>query len=1673
MPDETSRACCSVRIIASEDSALQTECPACDRSGVTDRLMVKCDSCEIWYHSICVGVDESVMDRSFCCTQCLHRHSPVSSHVGKSSTTSAIQARVELQMQRIEEEKRVQERLMREIEEQEKALREKSMQQELESKRKANQQRWELERQFIGRKYNLLQSVNEGDDNVSVRSLRSNRSSKSTVHRWLEDQRETIMAACAGNVEVPVVTTSYTGTIPKRTTARSIITSRNPTTPVITSISSRQAQVRYTDENSLYDIAVGGVPVPVSGQFFEAVGASVPVSNVDTFPAPVRNPIPAFSDLISPPTSKPEELAKTFSEISSNAVMAQRKLEQQILDLQQQMDDLQRQSANQLRSQQDRDILMTQIPAVTDSSSHGRVGRMPVVPPRMPVVPPNVPICGPNAQQLAARHVVPKELPHFDGNPLDWPLFFSSYTNSTQMCGYTDAENLMRLQRCLKGNALSAVSYQLLHPSSVPQVMETLRTLYGRPELVVNILLTKVRSTPAPRADKLESIISFGLVVQNLCGHLCSLGMENHLSNPTLLQELVAASKSEKPKGKEKGFLNTHADDGDRVKVQGEWKHNVNTVEKGPVQPKPCPVCQKNGHKRKECYKFQKSNIDERWKLVQQLHLCRRCLASHGKWPCKAPLCGQNGCELKHHSLLHSEKAETPATKDISSQSTAKVNVHRQGSRSTLFRIVPVQLYGKDSSIDILAFLDDGSSFTLMEQEVADQLGIDGVIEPLCLQWTNNVTRTESESKVVQLGISSISGDKRYMLERVRTVESLGLPPQSLHFEQMEQKFPYLRGLPVNSYSGAVPRILIGLDNTDLMVTLKKRIGKPLEPVATKTKLGWTVYGNVEGLDDPPEHRLLHVCSGSTDRELHDLVEEFFTVESTGVKVAPIVEADDDRRAREIMEKTTIRTPSGRFETGLLWRYDCIEFPESRPMAERRLKCLERKLTADAELYNKVKLHIADLEAKGYIHKATPEELANFDPRRTWFLPLGLVINPNKPGKIRMVWDAAAKVEGVSLNSMLLKGPDLLTSLKSVLHRFRQRQVAVYVKNRNAEENRTEFPEAVEAIVNNHYVDDYLDSRDTEEEAIRIASEVKQVHAKAGFELRNWLSNSEEVVRRVGESSASECKSFATDKSTGIERVLGMRWQPINDEFTFRLCLREDVAQLLSGDMIPTKREVLRVVMSVFDPLGLVAAYVVHGKCLVQDIWRSKIAWDQRIPKEICSRWRQWVQALKGMDRETVPRCYFPGYSSAGLDNIELHVFVDASLVAFSCVAYFRIIDEGQVRCALVAAKSKVAPLKPLSIPRLELQAAVLGSRLMKSVQESHTLPIRRRMIWSDSSTVLSWIQSDQRRYRQFVAVRVGEILSETCVGECRKVPGKLNVADEATKWGKGPCFKNGSRWFTGPKFLYKAESEWPGNELPEPNIPEELRTVHAHHREITEPLIDYRRFSKWERLQRATAYMLRFCANCSGKVRGDPTEAGEYLSQEELQSAEETLFRWIQMETYPDEMIAVEEQHQRFLEQAPRLERTSPLCKLSPMLDEAGMLRMDGRIGAAHYAPYAVRFSVILPKNHYVTGLILNWYHRQYGHGNSETVVNEVRQRFHVSSLRNAVRKVAKTCKWCVVGKATPQPPRMASLPECRLAAYIRPFTFVGVDYCGPFLIRIGRASAKRWVALFVCQTV
>ncbi|XP_058827675.1 uncharacterized protein LOC131687608 [Topomyia yanbarensis] len=698
-------------------------------------------------------------------------------------------------------------------------------------------------------------------------------------------------------------------------------------------------------------------------------------------------------------------------------------------------------------------------------------------------------------------------------------------------------------------------------------------------------------------------------------------------------------------------------------------------------------------------------------------------------------------------------------------------------------------LSNKGKSVTTYAFLDDGSNLTLLENALASKLDLDGIEAPLCLQWTSNVTRKEFSSKRVQLTIRAVDNESEYVLQDVRTVDNLGLPTQNLVYQELSQRFAFLRGLPIQSYAEAVPGILIGVDNARLMLPLNKRDPRDTEPIAIKTRLGWTMFGGRRESNEP-ERLMVQICNCSADRELNDLVKDYFALEDVGVSGFAVPETAD-HRARKILQQTTRRTKSGRFETGLLWKTDNIEFPNSFPMAESRFKCLERRLRLDPEFQNIVAEQIVEYQERGYAHKATIEELQGTDPQRVWYLPLGVVRNPHKPAKVRVVWDAAATVSGVSLNSMLLKEPDLLKPLVSVLCRFRQRQYAIaadirqmfhqllvrkedrqsqrflwrtdpasppeiyvmdvatfgakcspcsaqYVKNTNAMDYSDRYPEAALAIVENTYVNDYLDSRDTIEEVVNLAINVRLMHGKAGFEIRNWQSNSEQVLAWVGEDDPKATKKFSAEKATVAERILGMMWIPNEDIFAFTAQLRPELQPLLDGAIIPTKRQVLRVVMSLFDPLGIVSTFTVHGKILIQDIWRSGVGWDDPITKDDFLNWQRWVKRTSELDVVQIPRCYFPNYKKQSYESMELHVFVDASEKTCCAVVYFRTIDGGTPTCVLVASKTKVTPLRPQSIPRNELTAAVLSVRLMKTIAENHDLLITKRFIWTDSMTVLS-----------------------------------------------------------------------------------------------------------------------------------------------------------------------------------------------------------------------------------------------------------------------------------------------------------------------------------------------
>ncbi|XP_041785039.1 uncharacterized protein LOC121600475 [Anopheles merus] len=529
------------------------------------------------------------------------------------------------------------------------------------------------------------------------------------------------------------------------------------------------------------------------------------------------------------------------------------------------------------------------------------------------------------------------------------------------------------------------------------------------------------------------------------------------------------------------------------------------------------------------------------------------------------------------------------------------------------------------------------------------------------------------------------------------------------------------------------------MDNCHLGNPMTYREGKPHEPVAAKTRLGWIVYGSYptntgNGANGFLNHHSPQVCPcvDSTDDRIDIELKKYFAIDSMGITKSPHpVGSKDDEKALEILATTT-HLKGNRYETGLLWKYSNVQLPPSKLMAIRRFECLQRKMQKDPVLRAAIIDKMNDYETKGYIRRLTPSEIA--DKRNTdWFLPTFPVTNPNKPGKIRIVFDAAAKSNGVSLNTFLLKGPDQLVDLLTVLYKFREHRIGVvgdikemffqvamrpedqrsqmilwnggetdkapdvyvvtvmtfgaacspccahYVKNLNAEKYRDEFPRAFECIVKEHYVDDMLASVETEDEAIKLAKDVRHVHAKGGFEIRNWLSNSHLVMEQLDVPVKIE-KDVNVGTDTRTEKVLGMWWDTQADTFTYKVSPRND-EQLLAGAKLPTKREVLRILMRIYDPLGLLGNVLMFLKVLLQEIWRAGVGWDEQIGGRLAEQWERWTSILPAVCQIKIPRCYRQR-TSALPGNVQLHIFCDASENGMAAVAYFRIAGSSDWRTA-------------------------------------------------------------------------------------------------------------------------------------------------------------------------------------------------------------------------------------------------------------------------------------------------------------------------------------------------------------------------------------------------------
>ena len=274
-----------------------------------------------------------------------------------------------------------------------------------------------------------------------------------------------------------------------------------------------------------------------------------------------------------------------------------------------------------------------------------------------------------------------------------------------------------------------------------------------------------------------------------------------------------------------------------------------------------------------------------------------------------------------------------------------------------------------------------------------------------------------------------------------------------------------------------------------------------------------------------------------------------------------------------------------------------------------------------------------------------------------------------------------------------------------------------FALRRAALDQRGEFPSSVtDTVLRSFYVDDCLKSVATRDEARALMNDLSDLLDNRGFSLEKWMCSDRQVMESIPEQRRSgSTRSFTHTDELPQERALGLTWDLEADRFKF------EVQQLQKP---VTRRGILSEVSSIFDPLGLVAPVLLPGRLLLQELCREELKWDDTPSVEQVARWKQWVSSLEVLKQTMIPRHYAVGLAS-GIADVQLHVFSDASEYGYGACAYLRIADKtGVITCQLVLGKSRVAPLKMHTLPRMELTAAVVGARLATQCTENLEMPI-------------------------------------------------------------------------------------------------------------------------------------------------------------------------------------------------------------------------------------------------------------------------------------------------------------------------------------------------------------
>ncbi len=1116
-----------------------------------------------------------------------------------------------------------------------------------------------------------------------------------------------------------------------------------------------------------------------------------------------------------------------------------------------------------------------------------------------------------------------------------------------------------------------------------------------------------------------------------------------------------------------------------------------------PTENKSCAMCRSTTHTLDSCFKFNMKELTDGVQFIKEQGRCFGCLRlGHKSFCCRNRLICKV-CESRHPTSLHDPnrgiKRQADQAQDVvsSCSTTSSCNMYTP--------IVPVWVSHKDQPDKeqlTYALLDTQSDQSFISEDVTEALGLQGQQATLNISTMTARAEQFKTKKFYNVQIRGYGSDKKINLGVAfegDIPDNMGHVPTPEAARKWNHLSPIVDHLMPYHECGI--GLLIGYSCSQVLIP--RHVLAPPEgieaPFGLLTQLGWSMIGCDGGSPGDSSARCLRSKVREViDPELTRMFDREFE-ETKAQDESPL--SIEDKKFLQQVEKGTFSDHNdnlGRLHIPLPVKLD-VRLPDNRTQAIRRASGLKRKLLKDEDIYKQYKESISKLLEEGHAELAPNNHVDG----KVWYLPHHCVINAKK--KMRIVFDASARYSGVALNDILLKGPDMMNSLIGVVIRFRRAPVAiacdikamfhqffvpeehrdllrfVWFKDGDLDEELITYrmtkhffgaassprcamyrlqriaaeyegvygSAAADFIRDNFYVDDGLMSLESEAEAVELVKNTMDLCEQGGLQLHKFISNSEEVMKHIpSENHSDSVKKELTDR-TDVTCALGLQWSLTDDAFQFHIAL--DEKPLTKGGIVST-------IGSVYDPVGLIAPIFLPWKRILQKICAEGGDWDEPVSEEIRCAWERWRMDLVTISQLRIARCYLPR-DFGDVRRTELHHFSDASEYGYGQCSYLRYVGTtGKVHCSFVVGKSRVTPMKALTIPRLELVAAVLSVKISQFLQRELRMTIAQEYFYTDSLVVLGYLANEEKRFKVFVANCVQQVRDSTNIGQWHHVEGSKNTADICSRGLSVDKFLI-SKWFVGPSFLW--EKDLPDRKFTPAILEDDVEikkvcVLKVACQESSYILECLSKISSWIRMKRVIAWCLRWKTS----KKGGP------LSAQDLDQSERRILCLVQGAEFHEE--------RKRLSNMEPVNSSSRLRKLDPFLHD-GLICVGGRVRHADM-DFEERHPIVLPSKHHVSETIIMYFHSHICHQGRGMTVNCIRSHgYWMLGLSSAVGYIISRCVVCRRLRSGLQEQRMADLPVDRLTPS-PPFTYCATDLFGPWYFKQGRKEVKRYGVLCTC---